>query len=470
MREGRKRVSRGVDEWSPGSWRRRPALQQPEYADPRALAEALKELRGDPPLVFSGEIERLKERIAQAGMGKGFILQGGYCAERFADCRAEVIANQLRVLLQMSVILTHGARQPVIRIGRIAGQYAKPRSSPVEEVKGKELPSYRGDSVNAISAEEGARRPDPRRLVQAYERAALTLNYIRAMIDGGFADLHDPYKWNLRAIERSREWPEYRETVEQILDAIHFMESFGGVQPERLGRVEFYISHEGLLLPYEEALTRRDPELRRYYNVGAHMLWIGNRTRGLDGAHVEYFRGIGNPIGVKVDAGCGGEELVALVRRLNPGNEAGRVCVITRLGRGRATDVLPGLVRAVQRAGLLVTWCCDPMHGNTRVVGGRKTRAFGDILAEVRETFLTHVRLGSRLAGVHFELTGEDVTECTGGAVGVTRADLSRNYQSYCDPRLNSAQSLEMAFLLTKLLREHTARGQKGRVGEGVSG
>lgn len=435
-------------------------MQQPVYDDVYEVSHVLRELRTYPPLVFTGEIERLKQRIAQAGEGRGFILQGGYCAERFVDCRAEVIANQLRVLLQMSVILTHGARQPVIRIGRIAGQYAKPRSSAVERVNGRELPSYRGDIVHDIAASEEARRPDPWRMLQAYQRAALTLNYIRALIDGGFADLHDPYKWNLRAIQRAREWPEYRETVEQILDAIHFMESFGGVQPERLGRVEFYVSHEGLLLPYEEALTHWDAGSRRYYNMGAHMLWLGNRTRAVDGAHVEYLRGIGNPLGVKVDATCSGDELVALLTRLNPRRERGRVTVITRLGRGCAQEVVPRLVRAVVRAKQPVTWCCDPMHGNTRVVRGRKTRAFRDILAEVRETFAAHVAAGSRLAGLHFELTGEDVTECTGGAAGVTPEDLSRNYQSYCDPRLNCAQSLEMAFVLTKLLKAHTARNR----------
>jgi len=451
--------------WSPASWRTRPAAQQPVYDDPRTLARVLKELRQYPPLVFSGEVEALKQRIAQAGQGHGIILQGGYCAERFADCAAEVIANQLRVLLQMSVILTHGARQPVIRIGRMAGQYAKPRSCPTERVNGVELPSYRGDIVHDISATPEGRRPDPHRLLQGYYRAALTLNYVRAMIDGGFADLHDPYKWNLRSIEQTREWPEYRETVEHILDAIHFMESFGGVQPERLGRVDLYVSHEGLLLGYEEALTRRDAGNRRFYNLGAHMLWIGNRTRALDGAHVEYFRGIANPIGVKVDAECAADELVELVRRLNPANEPGRITLITRLGHERVAEALPPLVRAVQKSRYDVTWCCDPMHGNTRTVRGCKTRAFRDVLAELRESFTTHARLGSHLAGVHFELTGEDVTECTGGAIGLTCKDLSRNYQSYCDPRLNCAQSLEMAFLLTKLLKAHTAQARAARAG-----
>lgn len=447
-----------TQQWTPSSWRARPAAQQPVYDDARELAQVLKELQHYPPLVFAGEVEALKQRIAQAGQGHGIILHGGYCAERFVDCAAPVIENQLRVLLQMSVILTHGARQPVIRIGRMAGQYAKPRSTPVERVNGVEMPSYRGDIVHDIAATPEARRPDPQRLLQGYYRAALTLNYVRAMIDGGFADLHNPYKWNLRSIERTREWPEYRETVEHILDAIHFMESFGGVQPERLGRVDFYVSHEGLLLGYEEALTRRDASSGRFYNLGAHLLWIGNRTRALDGAHVEYFRGIANPIGVKLDAHCGADELLTLLTRLNPANEPGRITLITRMGHGRVAEALPPLVRAVQKARCAVTWCCDPMHGNTRVVRGCKTRAFRDVLAEVRESFTTHGRLGSHLAGVHFELTGEDVTECTGGAVGLTCKDLSRNYQSYCDPRLNCAQSLEMAFLITKLLKARTAR------------
>ncbi len=453
-------MNKRMPQWTPLSWRKRPAAQQPVYDDLRALTAVLDELRRFPPLVFRGEIEALKHHLADAGRGQGVILHGGNCAERFIDCEPGCIANQLKVLLQMSVILTHGARQPVIRIGRIAGQYAKPRSSPVEVVNGVEVPSYRGDNVHDIAASAAARRPDPQRLLQGYYRAAMTLNYVRAMIDGGFADLHHPYNWNLHSIERTREWPEYRETVEHILDAIHFMESFGGVQPSTLGRVDFYVSHEGLLLGYEEALTRRDETNGRYYNLGAHMLWIGNRTRAVDGAHVEYFRGIANPIGVKLDAQCGPEELLELLDRLNPANEPGRITLITRMGHGGVEQALPPLVRAVQKQRRVVTWCCDPMHGNTRAARGCKTRAFKDVLAEVRESFHVHARLGSHLAGVQFELTGDDVTECTGGAVRLTRKDLARNYQSYCDPRLNCAQSLEMAFLITKLLKARMARAQ----------
>jgi len=440
--------------WTPDSWRSFPARHQPEYDDQVAYQQTVDALTRVPPLVFAGEVDVLREHIAAAGRGEAFILQGGNCAESFADCSAPTITNQLKILLQMSVILTHGARTPVVRIGRIAGQYAKPRSTPTEVQDGVALPSYFGDSVNAVEFSPAARRPDPARLELAFHHSAVTLNYIRSMIDGGFADLHYPYNWNLHSIEQTPEWPEYRETVEHILDAIHFMESFGGVRPETLGRIEFYTSHEGLLLGFEQALTRRDERAGAFYNLGAHMLWIGNRTRAPDGAHVEYFRGIANPVGIKLDHTCAADELAALLERLNPDDVPGRVTLITRLGHERVADALPPLADAVRRSGRTVTWSCDPMHGNTRRTdSGRKTRSFDDVLDELRATFAVHRAGKSRLSGVHFELTGEDVTECIGGGIDLTSADLDRNYQTACDPRLNYAQSLEMAFLITKLLK-----------------
>jgi 3-deoxy-7-phosphoheptulonate synthase len=442
-------------QWQPASWRACPAAQQPAYPRAKALQRVRALMHGYPPLVVPGEIERLRAHVADAGAGHTFILQGGNCAEQFSDCTAATIMNQLKILLQMSVILTHGARKPVVRIGRIAGQYAKPRSSSFELVRGVQLPSYRGDSVNGSAPTRAARTPDPARLRLAYHYAAMTLNYIHSLIDGGFADLHYPYTWNLHSIEQTPEWPEYKKTVEEILNAIRFMESFGGVRPETLGRIDFYTSHEGLVLEYEEALTHYDAGRGRWYNHGAHMLWIGNRTRALDGAHVEYFRGIANPIGVKLDAQVEADEVLALLERLNPANEAGRVMLITRCGAAAAAAAIPPLVRAVRKARRQVTWCCDPMHGNTVTLpDGRKTRNFTAVLDELRTTYAAHARVRSHLAGVHFELTGDDVTECVGGAVAVTRDDLRLRYHSACDPRLNYAQSLEMAFLIARLLKE----------------
>ncbi|MGQ9650930.1 MAG: class II 3-deoxy-7-phosphoheptulonate synthase [Phycisphaerae bacterium] len=440
--------------WEPAGWRSRPAVQQPQYGDATAYEAALCALRTCPPLVAVGEVDNLRTRLRDASRGQAFILQGGNCAERFLDCRAESIANKLKILLQMSVILTYGVRRPIVRIGRFAGQYAKPRSSDIEIVDGRELPVYRGDAVNAVESTPQARAADPQRLVSAYFYAAATLNHIRALIDGGFADLRHPYTWNLSSMERSRNWNEYKTVLDRILDAINFMESFGGARTDVLGRVDFFTSHEGLLLGYEEALTRKDPDSGRWYNLGAHMLWIGARTRQVNGAHVEYFRGIANPIGLKVDATMQPEELLALVDVLNPDNDEGRLTLITRLGAGKVEERLSPLIRAVRDAGRKAVWSCDPMHGNTVTLeGGRKTRDFSVVLEELRRTFEVHQQQGSRLAGVHFELTADDVTECIGGAGDLTGGDLSRRYETYCDPRLNCSQSLEMAFLIARLLQ-----------------
>ena len=439
--------------WTPESWRRKTAVQQPAYADAEALARVLGAVRDYPPLVVPGEVDHLKAALVNAGRGEAFVLQGGNCAERFAECRSDAIVNQLRILLQMSVILTYASRRAVVRIGRMAGQYAKPRSSETEVVDGVEMPSYRGDSVNDLEPDPEGRRPDPNRLLRAYNKSAMTLNHVRALIDGGFADLHHPQNWNLFSIEKSRNWPKYKDIVDRILDAIHFMESFGGVRAQALGRIDFYTSHEGLLLGYEEALTRRDETTGRFYNTGAHMLWIGERTRALDSAHVEYFRGIANPIGVKVGPTADPEEIVELLATLNPDNEEGRVSLITRLGAANVSEKLPALVRTVEAAKRRVVWSCDPMHGNTQTLdGGVKTRDFQTILDELEATFRCHRECGSRLAGVHFELTGENVTECTGGAEQITGSDLAERYETSCDPRLNYSQSLEMAFLIAGFL------------------
>lgn len=446
--------------WQPGSWRERPAQQSVVYPDPQALAEVLSELARRPPLVACGEVDELRGQIAQAAQGKAFILQGGDCVERFVDCDEAVITNKLKILLQMSVILTHSTRCPVVRIGRIAGQYAKPRSQSTEIVDGEEILTYRGDSIHDFSPTPRGRTPDPDRLLRGYFLAASTLNFIRSMIDGGFADLHQPYTWNLYGIEKSAQWPEYKATVERILDAIHFMESFGGVNPDKLQRVTFYTSHEALHLPYEEALTRRDTRSGRYYNLGAHMVWVGDRTRHPDGAHAEYLRGIANPVGVKVGPAADPAELVRLLDVINPSREAGRITVITRLGRDHVAARLPAIVQAVRSSGHLVAWSCDPMHGNTVAMNGRKTRLFEAILADLRATFACHESLGSISAGVHFELTGDDVSECIGGSAVPGEQDLNRNYRTYCDPRLNYDQSLEMAFLIASTLASNRERAR----------
>lgn len=442
--------------WTPTSWKHFPAHQQPPYPDMQALSHITNALSVLPPLVYPAEVERLKGSIAAAARGGGFILQGGDCAERFTDCNEQNITNKMKILLQMSLILTYGARKPVVRLGRIAGQYAKPRSQAQETIEGISYPSYRGDSVNDLAPDQARRVPDPERLTTAYTCSALTLNYIRAMISGGFADLRHAFEWNLHSIEKAEKWKDYRDMVETILDAIHFMESCG-VNSHLLDTIDFFTSHEGLLLEYESALTRKDPASGRFYNLGAHMLWIGERTRQLDGAHVEYFRGLANPVGVKIGPNADPEEVTDLIHRLNPTNEAGRVTIITRMGMDRVEKALPPLVCAVKRSGMPVAWSCDPMHGNTRVVGENiKTRAFAHIEAELESCFRIHRHHGTILAGVHFELTGEDVTECTGGAANLQDTDLGKNYVSSCDPRLNYSQSLEMAFLISRLIRQYS--------------
>ena len=439
-----------TQEWSPSSWRKRPAKHQIDYTDKAALAHACGVLAQLPGLVAPQEVFALQASLAEAAAGRAFVLHGGDCVERFIDCNKETILNKLKIMLQMSTVLTYAARKPVVRIGRIAGQYFKPRSSNAEVVDGEEVLTYRGDTVNQFAAGPAGRSPDPSRLVQGYFHAAATLNFLRAETGAGFADLHHPYSWNLYSIESLPDWPRYKEILDRIIDAVSFMESFGGLKEDIVGKVDFYTSHEGLHLPYEEALTRRLPD-GRYLNLGAHLLWIGDRTRGIDEAHVEYFRGIANPIAVKVGPKTSPDELVALADRLDPEQVPGRLTFITRLGVDRVEELLPPLVTAVENSGRQVLWSCDPMHGNTAAVAdGTKTRHFDDILAEITKTFAV---MGDRdPAGVHFELTGEEVTECLGGGARLAPADLARDYQSYCDPRLNYGQSMEMAFLIARLL------------------
>ena len=438
--------------WNPHSWQRFPAEQQPVYSDPTALEAVLARLRRLPPLVVPEEVDRLRGLLAEAAAGRRFLLQGGDCAERFQDCTPDAIEGKLRVLLQMSVALTHGGRKPVVRVGRIAGQFAKPRSRPTEFVRGQELPSYRGDLVNALEATPDARRPDPDRMLEAYFHAAATLNHLRALTAGGFADLHHPERWELPG--GTGEVPAYHRTLDQVRESLDFLEALGGVQREALERIDFFTSHEALLLPYEAALTRWVPEAGAYYHLGAHTLWVGERTRQLDGAHLEYLRGLRNPLGVKVGPSATPEQVQTLLARLDPAREPGRITLITRFGAARIREALPPLLRAVQAAGHPVLWSCDPMHGNgAESAQGLKTRDFDAILAELRQAFELHGAAGSTLGGVHFELTGEAVTECTGGTQRLSEADLAKAYETGCDPRLNRAQSLEMAFLIAGMMR-----------------
>jgi 3-deoxy-7-phosphoheptulonate synthase len=443
--------SSGPAGWDIDSWKARPIQQQPVYADAKRHSAVLDTIRNLPPLVAAGEVDALKQKLADAAVGKRFVLQGGDCAERFQDCRPDAITNKLKIILQMSVILSYGSRRPVIRIGRIAGQFAKPRSADIEEIGGVKIPSYRGDNINSFEATAQARQPDPERLLQSYHQSSLTLNYIRALIVGGFADLHHPQHWNLSALGDGEQKRRYEKIVANIQDAIDFMEALGGVKEETLGSIDFYTSHEGLLLAYESALTRF--ENGKFYNLGAHMLWIGERTRDLNGAHIEYFRGIANPIAVKLGPNIKAEEVIELTRVLNPANEVGKLTLISRMGADRVQHYLPKLVEAVRSVGASVVWSCDPMHGNTiKTDGDIKTRSFDDILRELRQTFEIHRTAGTHLGGVHFEMTGENVTECIGGSEGIRSQDLSRAYETYCDPRLNYSQSLEMAFLISSFL------------------
>jgi 3-deoxy-7-phosphoheptulonate synthase len=449
--ETKKQNAAHVENWTPAAWRERPALQQPNYPDANALVGVQNELAALPPLVTSWEILALKQQLADAQEGKRFLLQGGDCAESFSDCESGLISNRLKVLLQMSLVLVHGLKLPVVRVGRFAGQYAKPRSTDTETKDGVELPSYRGDFINQPEFTVEARTPDPRRMVKGHARSAMTMNFVRALIDGGFADLHHPEYWDLDWVQHSPLSSEYRLMVNEVINAVRFMEAISGEALHSLNRADFYTSHEALLLPYEEALTRKVPRQDGWFNLSTHFPWIGMRTADLQGAHTEYFRGIRNPIAIKIGPSVTPDQLLQLADVLNPDNEGGRLTFIQRMGAAKVAEKLPPLVKAMQAEGRKVLWVCDPMHGNTESTSnGFKTRRFDNIRSELEQSFDIHAALGSRLGGVHLELTGENVTECLGGARELTETDLERAYTSTVDPRLNYEQSLEIAMLIVR--------------------
>ncbi|WP_417507237.1 class II 3-deoxy-7-phosphoheptulonate synthase [Marinomonas gallaica] len=448
-----------ANSWSVQSWRTKQALQQPEYPNAAALAGVEQTLSTMPPLVFAGEARQLRSELAEVGKGNAFLLQGGDCAESFAEFAANNIRDTFKVLLQMAVVMTYAGKCPVVKVGRMAGQFAKPRSAGMESIDGVELPSYRGDIINGIDFTEGARVPDPERLIKVYNQSSATMNLLRAFSQGGFADLHEVHKWNLDFIKNSPAGERYQSVANKIDDALQFMEACGiGAGASQLRETSFYTSHEALLLPYEEALTRQDSLTGGWYDCSAHMLWIGDRTRQIDGAHVEFLRGVNNPIGVKAGPSMDPEDLLRLCDTLNPNNEEGRLNVIVRMGADKVADGMPNLIRAIEREGKKVVWSSDPMHGNTiKASTGYKTRKVDDVLREVQQFFEVHKSEGTYPGGVHFEMTGQNVTECVGGAFQVTEADLANRYHTHCDPRLNADQSLELAFMIADTLKKARA-------------
>ncbi|MBC6463130.1 class II 3-deoxy-7-phosphoheptulonate synthase [Actinomadura sp. HBU206391] len=436
------------------AWRERPAAQQPEWQDPAALAAVLAQLAKQPPLVFAGECDQLKDRLADVARGQAFVLQGGDCAETFEGSSADIVRNKLKTLLQMAVVLTYAGSVPVVKIGRMAGQFAKPRSKPTEVRDGVELPAYRGDAVNGFDFTAEARRYDPRRLLEAYYCSAVTLNLSRAFTKGGYADLRQVHAWNQDFVAGSPAGQRYERLAGEIDRALAFMKACGA-DPEEFHGVEFYSSHEALLLDYERALTRIDARTGLPYDVSAHLLWIGERTRGLDDAHVEFMRHIRNPIAVKLGPTTSSDDALALIDRLNPEQEPGRLTFITRMGAGKIRDALPSLVEKVTRSGAPVAWICDPMHGNTfEAPSGHKTRRFDDVLEEVAGFFEVHRALGTHPGGIHIEFTGDDVTECVGGGHEIVEDDLHQRYETACDPRLNRGQSLDLAFIVAEMYRK----------------
>ncbi len=447
-----------MKKWNLNSWTKYPAKHLPVYQDKKELDLVLSKVKKYPPLVFAGETRSLKKSLADVVKGKAFLLQGGDCAESFAEFNPDNIKDTFKAILQMSLVLTHSASMPVIKVGRIAGQFSKPRSSPVEKKDGKELPSYLGDNINGMEFSEKARIPDAKRLFRAYSQSASTLNLIRAFSQGGFADLRQVHLWNLGFINKKTKG-KYKEIEDKISDALSFMEACG-INPEsnrRLRTVNFYTSHEALLLPFEEAMTRVDSTTGEYHDTSAHFVWIGDRTRQVDGAHVEFCRGIQNPIGLKCGPSLKPDELIKLSNILNPDNEAGRLTLISRFGANKAEEFLPKLIKAVKKEGLNVVWSCDPMHGNTiKATSGLKTRPFDNVLKEVKNVFGIHQAEGSYAGGLHVEMTGQDVTECTGGAQKISDSDLSNRYRTHCDPRLNASQALELAFLISEEIKKNS--------------
>ncbi|WP_426228130.1 class II 3-deoxy-7-phosphoheptulonate synthase [Pararhizobium sp. DWP3-4] len=444
-----------VQNWTPNSWRQKPIQQVPDFPDMAVLAAAEAQLATYPPLVFAGEARRLKSQLANVSEGKGFLLQGGDCAESFAEHGADTIRDFFRAFLQMAVVLTFGAQQPVVKVGRIAGQFAKPRSSNIEKQGDIELPSYRGDIINGIEFTEKARIPDPERQIMAYRQSAATLNLLRAFAMGGYANLDNVHQWMLGFVKESPQAERYRKLADRISETMDFMKAIG-ITPEtnpNLRETDFFTSHEALLLGYEQALTRVDSTSGDWYATSGHMIWIGDRTRQADHAHIEYCRGIKNPLGLKCGPSLTADGLIELIDLLNPQNEAGRLTLICRFGHDKVAENLPRLIRAVEKEGRKVVWSCDPMHGNTITLNNYKTRPFERILSEVESFFQIHRAEGTHPGGIHIEMTGNDVTECTGGARALSGADLADRYHTHCDPRLNADQALELAFLLAERMK-----------------
>ena len=443
--------------WSKDSWRNKPIIQVPEYDDQKALEKVEKRISSYPPLVFAGEARRLKEHLAKVCRGEAFLLQGGDCAESFAEHNPDNIRDTFRVILQMAIVLTFGAGCPVIKVGRIAGQFAKPRSAPLEKQGEIELPSYRGDIINNIEFVEDLRIPDPERQIMAYRQSASTLNLLRAFAQGGYANLDHVHKWNMGFVKESKQGEQYEQVANRISEALDFMDAVGinsNTTPE-LRSVDFYTSHESLLLGYEECLTRVDSTSGDWYDTSAHMLWIGDRTRQPDGAHIEFVRGIKNPIGMKCGPSLDSDELLKLIDLINPSNEEGRLTLITRYGADNLDDHLPKLIRAVEKEGKKVVWSCDPMHGNTiKASNGYKTRPLDSILTEVKQFIDIHESEGTYAGGVHIEMTGQNVTECLGGTQKISEEDLTDRYHTHCDPRLNANQALDLSFLISERLKE----------------
>lgn len=456
------------DAWTPESWRSRPILQVPTYPDASALTAVEAELRHFPPLVFAGEARRLKRLLGHVAEGKAFLLQGGDCAESFAEFHPNNIRDMFRVLLQMAVVLTFGAAVPVVKVGRLGGQFAKPRSADTETIDGVTLPAYRGDMINGMDFTPQARIPDPQRMIRAYNQSASTLNLIRAFAQGGYADLHQVHLWNLSFVADSPQGSRYKDLAGRLDEALAFMAACGltSETTPQIRETSFFTSHEALLLNYEEALARVDSTTGDWYDTSAHLLWIGERTRDPDDAHVEFLRGVGNPVGVKIGPGISSDGLIRLIDMLNPANEAGRLTLIVRMGAEKLAARLPPLIERVGREGRRVVWVSDPMHANTvKSATGYKTRHFDRILEEVRTFFAVHEAEGTYAGGVHFEMTGQDVTECVGGAQAITEANLGTRYNTHCDPRLNASQALELAFLLAEILKEGRSRERKREAG-----
>ncbi|MCE7028548.1 class II 3-deoxy-7-phosphoheptulonate synthase [Jiella avicenniae] len=451
-------------DWTPSSWRAKPVMQMPDYPDPAALAETEKRLASFPPLVFAGEARKLTRALGEVAEGRAFLLQGGDCAESFAEHGADNIRDFFRAFLQMAIVLTFAGAQPVVKVGRIAGQFAKPRSSDTETKDGQTLPAYRGDIVNGIEFDAASRIPNPERQIMAYRQSAATLNLLRAFAQGGYANLDNVHQWMLGFVAGSPEAERYRALADKISETMGFMRAIG-IDAENhpsLRETDFFTSHEALLLGYEEAMTRVDSTSGDWYSTSGHMIWIGDRTRQLDHAHVEFCRGVKNPLGLKCGPSSDPDDLIRLIDRLNPENKAGRLTLITRFGHERVEECLPKLIRAVEREGRKVVWSCDPMHGNTITLNRYKTRPFERILAEVEAFFEVHRAEGTHPGGIHIEMTGKDVTECTGGARPILAEDLSDRYHTHCDPRLNANQALELAFLVAELLKkDHAAAEMK---------